>query len=151
MNDQHDGSEDRTGEALAGRLPLSRRDLFGIAGGAAAVIVLAACGGDNSGSSAPTTGASNAATTSGTPTAASANSTPGSGSASQQTQPGKPGGRLRVVHGANPTTLDPHAGSSGNDYIMLYPVFDTLISFTPDLQPIPGLAASWQFDNPQTF
>ena len=32
---------------------------------------------------------------------------------------------------ANPTTLDPHAGSSGNDYIMLYPIFDTLTRTSP--------------------
>jgi ABC-type transport system substrate-binding protein len=67
-------------------------------------------------------------------------------------QPGTPGGRLRVTHGANPTSLDPHAGSSGNDYIMLYPIFDTLIDFEPTtLTPRPGLASSWKFDDPMTF
>jgi ABC-type transport system substrate-binding protein len=169
MNDNDRRPDEQLPSALADVIPVSRRRLFALAGGAAAMAALAACSSDSKSSSttaAPgTTSAGTATTTAGTgtPTTAAGGSTPataapgtGGGATSPAStaapQAGTPGGRLRVTHGANPTTLDPHAGSSGNDYIMLYPIFDTLISFEPTtLSPVPGLAKSWKFDDPQTF
>ncbi|MCU1501595.1 MAG: peptide transporter [Ilumatobacteraceae bacterium] len=176
MNDETRRPENETPAALAAVIPVSRRRLFALAGGAAAMAALAACSSDSKSTStaAPTTTAGSASTTAGSATTtagssttvggttattvAGATTTPvtGGGATSPAStaaaQPGTPGGRLRVTHGANPTSLDPHAGSSGNDYIMLYPIFDTLISFEPEtLAPVPGLAKSWKFEDPTTF
>ena len=47
---------------------------------------------------------------------------------------------------SEPYTLDPHVGTSGFDYPMLYSIFDRLIDFDPKtLEPRPGLATSWRF------
>jgi ABC-type transport system substrate-binding protein len=120
---------------------LSRRTFLAVTGSAALAAALAACGGDNSGSSSTTAtsaGAGGAATTA--PAAAGSTAAP------------KSGGTLRVMQGVNPTTLDPHAGSSGGDYVMLYPIFDTLVDFDPQtLEPKPGLAESWTFDTPTSL
>lgn len=62
------------------------------------------------------------------------------------------GGTLRVAYGYNPSSLDPYTGSSGADHVVLYPMYDTLISFTPDdLKPEPGLAESWEQPDPTTL
>ncbi|MFV0309782.1 MAG: ABC transporter substrate-binding protein [Desertimonas sp.] len=62
------------------------------------------------------------------------------------------GGTLRVAHGTPPSTLDPASGNSGYDHIYLYPMFDTLIRFTPDtMEPAPGLASSWEFTDETTL
>ncbi|WP_249366819.1 ABC transporter substrate-binding protein [Neobacillus rhizophilus] len=49
------------------------------------------------------------------------------------------------------SSLDPMTSSSGSDQAILWPIFDTLITFTPDLQPKPGLAKSWEFTDDQTL
>lgn len=93
----------------------------------ALAMVLAACGGGGGGSGASDAGGS----ASGTPTE---------------------GGTLRVAYGYNPSSLDPYTGSSGADHVVLYPLYDTLISYTPkDLKPEPGLAESWEQPDPQTL
>jgi len=47
---------------------------------------------------------------------------------------------------AEPYTLDPALGLSGNDYPYLYTIFDRLLTFDPKtLEPRPGLAESWEF------
>jgi len=47
---------------------------------------------------------------------------------------------------AEPYTLDPAMGLSGNDYPFLYTIFDRLLTFDPKtLEPRPGLAESWEF------
>ena len=62
------------------------------------------------------------------------------------------GGTLRVAAGGDPTSLDPQVGPGGGDHVLLYPIFDTLIRFDPEsMDPLPGLAASWTFDDPQTL
>jgi ABC-type transport system substrate-binding protein len=55
----------------------------------------------------------------------------------------KPGGMLRFAVRGEPSTLYPHRGSSGTDHMTLYPIFDTLVRFDPNLTPQPGLAESW--------
>ncbi|WP_170111141.1 ABC transporter substrate-binding protein [Antricoccus suffuscus] len=77
-----------------------------------------------------------------------------SGDASGASASGKPvkGGTLRVVHLSNFSTLDPHAGISGNDHVYLYPMFDTLVDFDPKtLEPKPGLLSSWEYTSPTTL
>jgi peptide/nickel transport system permease protein/peptide/nickel transport system substrate-binding protein len=64
----------------------------------------------------------------------------------------KEGGTLRVAAVADPSSLDPQVGPGGNDHVMLYPIFDTLIRFDPKtMEPLPGLASEWTFDDPQTL
>ena len=46
-------------------------------------------------------------------------------------------------------TLDPATGFSGNDYSVLYSIYDRLIHFNPKtMEPIPGLATEWSFKGP---
>ncbi len=78
----------------------------------------------------------------------------GGAAASTTEAAGEPvrGGDLRVVHTANPSSLDPIGGGSGGDHVSLYPLFDRLVNFEPEtLEPLPGLATSWDFPDPQTL
>lgn len=62
------------------------------------------------------------------------------------------GGTLTMAISADPSSLDPQVGPSGTDHVVLYPMFDTLISFEPDeLTPTPGLAESWSYDDDTTL
>ena len=64
----------------------------------------------------------------------------------------KEGGTLKAVGYANPTSLDPHTGGSGADFLYLAPIYNNLIESTPDTQePRPGLATSWEWSNPTTL
>ncbi|WP_269303621.1 ABC transporter substrate-binding protein [Aeromicrobium sp. HA] len=61
---------------------------------------------------------------------------------------GGDGGTLRVATQADISSMDPIRGNSGGDHQMLYPLYDTLVSFDKDLQPQPGLAESWEYETP---
>lgn len=62
------------------------------------------------------------------------------------------GNVLRVVSPHNPTSMAPFNGRHGNDHVMLYPVFDTLIRIDPDTLALgPGLAESWSYVDPNTL
>ena len=61
------------------------------------------------------------------------------------------GGTLTATSPAAPSSLDPVLGGSGGDQFSLYPMFDRLVNFTPDLKPIPGLATSWSYTTPTTL
>ena len=64
----------------------------------------------------------------------------------------RPGGVLRFAVRAEPSTLDPHRGSSGSDHMSLYPIYDTLVRFDPNtMAPQPGLAESWETPDPKTL
>jgi ABC-type transport system substrate-binding protein len=116
----------------------------------AAGLVMAACGGDDD-DAAPAATTPQAATTppSDTGSDASGASTPeGTGQAGEATR----GGVLRAASAVDVTTLDPHAGTSGYDYWMIYPIYDTLLGYDPEtLEPQPGLAESWTLDEPTTL
>ena len=100
----------------------------------AAALVAGACGGGGADSSAGPGGVGGSITT-----------------VSEQGEP-KYGGDLRVIHIANPQSLDPHTGGGGFDHHSLYPLYDRLVNFSPDrLEPEPGLAESWDFPEPQTL
>jgi len=71
----------------------------------------------------------------------------GPGAARAQVQ----GGVLRTAHYANPSSLDPATSRTSTDSIVLWNIYDTLIRPTPDLQPVPGLAESWEWENDMTL
>ena len=59
---------------------------------------------------------------------------------------------LRLATAAEPTTFDPHKGASGGDHVSLYPIYDRLLDSDPEtLEPLPFLATSWDFPDPQTL
>lgn len=58
---------------------------------------------------------------------------------------------LRVASQADISSMDPIRGNSGGDHQMLYPLYDTLISFNEDLEPEPGLAESWEYESPTSL
>ncbi len=55
---------------------------------------------------------------------------------------------LRVAIPGDASSLDPIRGSSGNDHVLLYPIYDTLVSYDSDLLAQPGLAESWELTTP---
>jgi ABC-type transport system substrate-binding protein len=62
------------------------------------------------------------------------------------------GGVLRVAANANPSSLDPTTGGAGSDHVFLYCFYDTLVEWDYEtLAPLPGLAQSWAFTDPQTL
>jgi ABC-type transport system substrate-binding protein len=64
----------------------------------------------------------------------------------------KRGGILKVSCPGNPSSLDPYTGGSGFDHSYLYTMFDTLVEFDyATLKAKPGLAASWNYSDPQTL
>ncbi|ASK36262.1 ABC transporter substrate-binding protein [Alloalcanivorax mobilis] len=65
---------------------------------------------------------------------------------------GGKGGLLRVSAPANPSSLDPATGGSGSDHVILFPLYDTLITWDyTSLKAEPGLAESWTFSDPKTL
>lgn len=55
---------------------------------------------------------------------------------------------LRIASQTDISSMDPIRGNSGGDHQMLYPLYDTLVSFNQDLEPQPGLAESWEYTSP---
>lgn len=56
---------------------------------------------------------------------------------------------LRVAYRGDISSLDPIKGNSGTDHVMLYTIYDTLVSFEEDtLKPKPALAESWDQSDP---
>src|SRR5690625_3310617 len=49
------------------------------------------------------------------------------------------------------SNYDPIKGSSGSDHALLWPVYDTLISFNSEMEPEPGLAESWDIKDDTTI
>jgi len=59
------------------------------------------------------------------------------------------GGELKVALYSAPSNLDPIAGTSGSDSIILDTYAETLVRFDEEtLRPTPGLAKSWEFTQP---
>jgi peptide/nickel transport system substrate-binding protein len=72
--------------------------------------------------------------------------------ASVDAQAPKPGGVLRFAVRGEPSSLDPHRGSSGTDHMSLYPLYDTLVRFDPNtMTPLPGLVEAWETPDPRTL
>ncbi len=54
------------------------------------------------------------------------------------------GGELTVGYYSDASSYDPLLASSGGDESLLYLIYDRLIDYGPDFEPIPGLAESWE-------
>jgi len=61
------------------------------------------------------------------------------------------GGILKLSHYSNPSSLDPATSRIGTDSTVLWNIYDTLVRPTPDLQPLPGLAESWEWEDDTTL
>lgn len=128
---------------------------------AASAIIVAACSSDKDSSGTTATTVASSTTAAGSTSATTAGgSTPSSGgevtaasAAPTTVDPNaKDGGTLRARVAVNPSSLDPQAGPSGSDHVMLYPIYDTLVNFDlPTLSPEPGLAESWTYTDPTTL
>jgi ABC-type transport system substrate-binding protein len=55
---------------------------------------------------------------------------------------------LRIASPADVSSLDPIRGNAGSDHVMLYPLYDTLVSFNEGMEAQPGLAESWEQPTP---
>ncbi|KKK39831.1 ABC transporter substrate-binding protein [Mesobacillus campisalis] len=78
---------------------------------------------------------------------------PSSSVGGAQSEEGTPkkGGEITIAYIADSTNYDPIQSSSGSDHPLLWPIYDTLVSFTPELEPQPGLAESWEFTDDKTL
>jgi ABC-type transport system substrate-binding protein len=71
--------------------------------------------------------------------------------AGAQTEPRR-GGVLRWAQPPNPGSLDPVTGRTAAEFVFLHTVFDALLDFDPmTLDPKPGLAKTFGFEDPVTF
>jgi peptide/nickel transport system permease protein/peptide/nickel transport system substrate-binding protein len=62
------------------------------------------------------------------------------------------GGEITVIAPTDASSLDPVSGNSGNDHMLLYPMYDRLLNFDPaTLEATPGLATSWEQPDPETL
>lgn len=108
----------------------------------ALTIILAGCQTKSSSESAPPANSSSAQSSSAAGSAAPSE-TPSTGP--------QRGGHVTIALGADISNFDPIKGSNGGDHVMLWPVYDTLVKFTPDLQAKPGLAQHWEFIDDKTL
>jgi len=112
---------------------LGRRRLLAGAGIGAAALLAAACGGDEKASD-------EASTTQ--PASGGA-----SGSSATPVAAGDPkrGGRARVYIPVDVTVLDPHLSSIGSDDHYMWPIYDSLVTYSlKDFSPVPQLAERWE-------
>ncbi|PWA09464.1 ABC transporter substrate-binding protein [Pueribacillus theae] len=79
-------------------------------------------------------------------------STAEKGNDGTKTEEGTPkkGGEAIFAYETDVSNYDPTQGSAGSDHALLWPVYDTLIKFTPELEPEAGLAESWDFLDDKT-
>ncbi|PWA11160.1 ABC transporter substrate-binding protein [Pueribacillus theae] len=95
---------------------------------------------------------------------AGCSSNSGSGEATSQSKEGstkeankseegapKQGGEVTIAYYTDASNYDPIKGSSGSDHALLWPIYDTLISFNAELEPQPGLAESWEYTDDKTL
>lgn len=79
--------------------------------------------------------------------------TGGQGNEETKAEEGTPqkGGEATIAYYADVSNFDPILGSNGSDHSLLWPVYDTLINFTPELEAAPGLAEKWEFPDDKTL
>ncbi|MCH6266325.1 ABC transporter substrate-binding protein [Bacillus sp. FJAT-50051] len=63
----------------------------------------------------------------------------------------KQGGELSVGYYSDASSFDPILASSGGDESLLYFVYDRLINYGPNFEPLPALAESWEQKDNQTL
>lgn len=56
-----------------------------------------------------------------------------------------PNGTLRVSYSVGPTSFDPAKSSSSFDSVAMFLTYDRLVHLSPEAEPVPGLAESWEF------
>lgn len=61
------------------------------------------------------------------------------------------GGSAVIGYPQDISNFDPTKGNAGGDHALLWPIYDTLISFNPELEPQPGLAKDWEFKDDTTL
>jgi ABC-type transport system substrate-binding protein len=62
------------------------------------------------------------------------------------------GGVLKVSAFSDVTSFDPATGRSGDDHMVLYTLYDSLIDYEFDsLRARPNLASAWSFPDPRTL
>ncbi|MGK7377928.1 ABC transporter substrate-binding protein [Planococcus sp. 1R117A] len=61
------------------------------------------------------------------------------------------GGEITIGYETDIANFDPIKSTGGINFPLLLPVYDTLIRFTPELEPEPGLAESWKFLDDKTL
>ncbi|HVB11180.1 MAG TPA: peptide-binding protein [Bacillota bacterium] len=103
-----------------------------VAGLLAGAMLLAACGGAASTSTSATSGSGSG----GGSTTATTQSAASGAAASTKND-------LIIGFGGDATTLNPVIATDGQSYEAEWPIFDSLVTLTPDLKPAPGLATSW--------
>ena len=52
---------------------------------------------------------------------------------------------FRYAYSVGPTSFDPSKASSSFDNVALFLTYDRLVHLTPEAEPVPGLAESWEF------
>ena len=132
----------------------------------AAVLLGAACGSDDDDATAPSDAV--AATTASDATAADGSSPAATGPATDETTDGTtdatdvgapdattddapaatdPAGVLRFGHYYELSRFDPHRAANAGDALALFLTYDRLVHLSPDSEPIPGLAESWEYSD----
>lgn len=61
------------------------------------------------------------------------------------------GGKAVIGYPQDISNFDPIKGNAGGDHALLWPIYDTLISFNENLEPRPGLAKDWEFVDDTTL
>ncbi|WP_142056372.1 ABC transporter substrate-binding protein [Pseudonocardia kunmingensis] len=63
---------------------------------------------------------------------------------------GEPG-TFRYAYELSPSRLDPHRASISQDGVTLFPAYDRLVHLSPEGEPVPGLAAAWEWEDALTL
>jgi peptide/nickel transport system substrate-binding protein len=77
--------------------------------------------------------------------------TPANSTGDQKPSGPQKGGELTIAYDTDVSNYDPTQGNSGNDHALLYPVYDTLVTYNNTLEPGPGLAESWETPDEKTI
>ncbi|MFM1652596.1 ABC transporter substrate-binding protein [Brevibacillus sp. B_LB10_24] len=61
------------------------------------------------------------------------------------------GGELTIGYYADISSYDPTLAASGGDHSLLYFVYESLVNYSPNMEPLPGLAKSWEQKDDKTI
>ena len=111
--------------------------------GLALVLVTAACGGDDDDDAAPPAESSSGSTTASEPDTSAATGD----TATDPPTGGDPDGTFRYATFYEPSRFDPHLAANAGDATALFLAYDRLVHLSPDAEPVPGLAESWEYSD----
>jgi peptide/nickel transport system substrate-binding protein len=63
----------------------------------------------------------------------------------------KKGGEVVIGYYSDASSLDPLRAASGGDDTLLYFIYENLINYGPEFEPLPGLAESWETQDNKTW